>query len=121
MKIYRIYSRTYVLDSQVEAAVAFYEALSGDKCSLQFEDISTMTRSAIVGYTHVVGGLENGHHPYPAIHATYLVDSVPEFHDHLLQLGAEVLLEPQQMPHGTTMIARHPDGLLAEYVDGNTG
>jgi hypothetical protein len=118
VKVYRVFARSYVAAQQLEAAVKFYEELSGEPCGLRFENERDGIRAAVVAGVHIVAGTEAGLYLHPDIRATYLVDYVQHFVDPLLRLGGEIVEEPTAGPQGHSMVARHPDGLLVEYVDG---
>jgi len=120
MLIHRVFTRTYVYQPQLEAAVRFYEELTGQPCGLRFDREDLGLRVAVVGWMHVVAGAESGMYDYPETRATFLVDRVDSFIDPLTAMGAEVLHDPIPGPQGHTMHVRHPDGLVVEYVDGET-
>lgn len=120
MIIYKVFTRSYVRHEQLEAAIAFYEELTGEKCGLRYEHEREGIRAAVVQGTHIVAGAEAGLYDHPEIRATYLVDRVTDFIDMLLRLGSEIVEEPVRAPQGHSMIVRHPDGLMVEYVDGET-
>jgi hypothetical protein len=116
--VYKVFTRSYVHRPQLEAAVQFYEDLTGEKCGLRFENDRDGIRAAVVAGVHIVAGVEAGLYLHPDIRATYLVDHVEQFVDSLLRLGGEIVEEPVAGPQGHSMVVRHPDGLLVEYVDG---
>ena len=120
MIIYKLFTRSYVRHEQLEAAVRFYEELSGEPCGLRYEHDRDGIRAAVVGGVHIIAGAEAGLYDHADIRATYLVDHVEHFIDSLLRLGAEIVEDPTNAPQGHSMIVRHPDGLLVEYVDGET-
>lgn len=120
MIIYKVFTRTYVRHEQLEAAVKFYEELSGEQCGLRYESDREGIHAAVVQGVHILAGAEAGLYDHPEVRATYLVDRVNEFIDPLLRLGCEIVEEPVRAPQGHSMIVRHPDGLSVEYVDGET-
>lgn len=98
----------------------FYEELTGEACGLRFNRDDLGLRVAVVGAMHLVAGAEAGMYPYQETRATILVDRVASFVDPLTAMGAEILHDPIRGPQGHNMHVRHPDGLLVEYVDGET-
>jgi hypothetical protein len=118
--IYKIFARSYVRAEQLDAAVRFYEELTHEQCGLRYESGREGIRAAVVGGIHIVAGAEAGLYDHSEVRATYLVDHVDQFIDPLLRLGGEIVEEPSRGPQGHSMIVRHPDGLLVEYVDGET-
>lgn len=120
MLIYRIFTRTYVNQNQLDQAIEFYEELTSEKCGLRVENAPAGLLAGVVGGVHVIAGAEAGLYKFKAATATYLVDHVEEFVDRLLTLGAEILEETQTLPQGHSLHVRHPDGTIVEYVDGET-
>lgn len=118
--IFKLFTRSYVRHEQLEAAIRFYEELSGEPCGLRYENPRDGIRAAVVGGVHIIAGAEAGLYDHPEIRATYLVDRVEHFIDSLLRMGAEIVEEPMRAPQGHSMVVHHPDGLLVEYVDGET-
>jgi len=45
------------------------------------------------------------------------VDSVEEYLRFLIANGGTILHPPQEIPTGSTMTVRRPDGLIVEYVE----
>ena len=62
------------------------------------------------------GPLEN----YVSQTATIIVDSLNHVLEALGKAGAEVLEAPSQVPNGTRIVARHPDGSVFEYIQPRT-
>jgi predicted enzyme related to lactoylglutathione lyase len=48
--------------------------------------------------------------------ATVVVDSLDPVLDALRKAGGELLEAPNEVPNGTRIVARHPDGAVFEYM-----
>ncbi|MGY5036204.1 VOC family protein [Streptomyces sp. 900116325] len=53
---------------------------------------------------------------YVSQHGTVIVDSLDPVLEALGKFGAEILEEPNEVPNGTRIVARHPDGAVFEYM-----
>jgi len=62
-------------------------------------------------------GLSEDLEPFRATHSTFLVDGLDAFRLHLVQFGAQIFFPSKGVPVGRNMRVRHPDGLVAEYVE----
>ena len=56
-------------------------------------------------------------HSFKSTRATFLVDSIDDFRNWLLNVGAVILEEPKKVPTGRNMRVLHPDGTIVEYVE----
>lgn len=121
MKILKIMARSYIAAAEMDATVAFYEELLGEKCQIRFPIPALGIEIAAVGAMHIVAGTPEKLAPFVEIRAAYFVDSVTDFKAELEQLGAEILQLPEPGPNGMFMIAKHPDGISVEYADQVTG
>ena len=110
-------ARSYVMPAEMDATVAFYEQLLGEKCEIRFPIPALGIEIAAVGAMHLVAGAEEKLAPFRAVRAAFFVDSVVEFKEELERLGAIILQQPQSGPFGMFMIAKHPDGVTVEYAD----
>ncbi|MHB1056163.1 MAG: VOC family protein [Thermoleophilia bacterium] len=54
---------------------------------------------------------------HPEMRTIFVVDSLNNFKDKLVQSGAAILNEPKQLPTGVNMVVKHPDGAVIEYVE----
>jgi len=115
MKIKQILTRVYVND--INAAISFYEQLTNDKCSRQFEYKQAELEIASVNNILIIAGSDKALEIYKNTSATFLVDSVIEFREYLLKNGALVIRDIQQVPTGYNMTFKHKDGLIVEYVE----
>ncbi|MET7739179.1 VOC family protein [Streptomyces sp. NPDC005385] len=95
----------------LEASLPLYKELAGDVEVMRFpyEDMNL----ALVGPFLLISGPHEKHTPQ---HATILVESLPLVVDALAKSGAEIVDEPSEVPNGTRLVARHPDGAVFEYL-----
>ncbi|MFY1679478.1 MULTISPECIES: VOC family protein [unclassified Streptomyces] len=104
--------RVYVDD--LDRAIPFYEGLAGTE-ALRFERGGV--EAAAVGCFLVMSGAEAQLELLRKISATVAVTDVEEAGHRLGALGAEIVAGPMATPAGRSLVARHPDGAVYEYVD----
>ena len=110
--------RAMIADVEVEdldAAIPLYRELAGDVEVRRFpyHDLEL----ALVGpFLLYAGPLEK----YVSQTATVIVDSLDPVLAALGNAGAEVLEGPDEVPNGTRILARHPDGSAFEYMQPRT-
>lgn len=95
----------------LEEALPLYRELAGDAAvrRFPFRDLEL----ALVGpFLLYAGPLDK----YVSQTATVIVDSLDFVLQALSTAGAEILDEPSEVPNGTRMVARHPDGSVFEYL-----
>ncbi|MBO0780517.1 MAG: hypothetical protein J2P37_16970, partial [Ktedonobacteraceae bacterium] len=116
MKILQVLTRVYISREQRETGVAFYESLFGTPCGVResypeagIEAVQVGSILLIAGETQTLGSLK-------ATQANFLVDSLIEWKDFLLESGATFLDGPKQAPTGWEMRVKHPDGTQVKYV-----
>ncbi|SFJ10797.1 VOC family protein [Thermoflavimicrobium dichotomicum] len=117
MKILKILHRIYLASEQLDSMVSFYEQLLQEKCSLRFSYPQVGLELAQVGSFLLIAGKEEALQPFRAIQLTVLVESMEEAQRVLLKEGAQILVEPKQVPTGWNMRVKHPDGIIVEYVE----
>jgi predicted enzyme related to lactoylglutathione lyase len=117
VKVLNILVRRYLPLDRFEAAVAFHEALIGQKARLRFDYRDYNLRLAQVASILFVAGSEQSLSPFVETQATFMVDDIQGFAAHLPTVGAEVLKPPKPVPTGWNMLVRHPDGMRVEYVE----
>ena len=110
--------RAMIADVEVEdleAAIPFYRELAGDAEVRRFpyRDLEL----ALVGPFLLYSGPPEKHVPQTA---TVIVDSLDPVLKALSRAGAEVLEAPTEVPNGTRILARHPDGSVFEYLQPST-
>lgn len=115
MEIKQILSRIYVND--MDQAVPFYEELLHEKCTSRFLYPQMELEIARIRNILFVAGTDEALEPFRSTSMTFLVDSVQEYKDFLLQNGALVIRGIQTVPTGWNMTVRHLDGALVEYVE----
>lgn len=117
MRILQVMARAYTAPEQLDAAIAFYEKLFGERCKARFRIPPLGLEIASVGSVHLLAGTEERLKPFRAAQATFWVDSVADAERTLRDMGSEILMGPEGGPIGSFMIVKHPDGLAAEYID----
>ncbi|WP_282082699.1 VOC family protein [Streptomyces tendae] len=104
--------RIYVDD--LDQAIPFYEGLAGGE-ALRFERGGVQV--AAIGCFLLMSGPESQLEVLRKVAATVAVSDVVETHRVLSSLGADIIAGPVATPGGRNLIARHPDGVIYEYVD----
>jgi predicted enzyme related to lactoylglutathione lyase len=110
--------RAMIADVEVESletAIPLYRELAGDVEVRRFpyRDLELALVGPFLLYS---GPLEN----YVSQTATIIVESLDPVLEALSKAGAEVLEAPSQVPNGTRIVARHPDGSVFEYMQPRT-
>jgi len=95
----------------------FYENIFGEKCRLRFKYADAGLELANVGSILLIAGSDEALFPFKTTQATFLVDSLNDFKDKLVQYRAVILEEPKKVPTGANMRVKHPDGTVIEYVE----
>jgi len=120
MHIREVQTRVFVSPAQFHTAVAHYKALTGGHCSLHFPfsqrglELASVTGS--VASFLIIAGAEDKLVPFRATSLTILVDDIEAVAPTLLRLGGEILQPVTPVPTGYQARARHPGGLIVEYV-----
>ncbi|MEU2868809.1 VOC family protein [Streptomyces olivoreticuli] len=104
--------------NDLEAAVAVYERLTGAE-ALRFQRGGVSV--AAVGCFFLMSGPEQELTILRKITATIAVSDIDESLADLRAVGAEIIAGPVPTPIGRNLVARHPDGLVFEYVDRKPG
>ncbi len=115
MQVKQILHRFYVQD--IEQAVEFYEQLLNKKCSLRFEYSEANLELAQIGDILIIAGSAESLKPVRDTQATFLVDSIKEFRDYLLNNDAVILRDIKEVPTGANMTVSHRGGTIVEYVE----
>ncbi|WP_329375371.1 VOC family protein [Streptomyces sp. NBC_01483] len=92
----------------LEEAVPLYQDLAGDAEVRRFP--YRELELALVPFLLYSGPLEK----YVSQNATVIVESLTPVLDTLGKAGAEILEAPNEVPKGTRIVARHPDGSVFE-------
>lgn len=114
MKVKQILNRIYVIE--MDQAVAFYEKLLDEKCSMRFEHKQFHLELAQVGCVLIICGTDEVLESFKNTKASFIVDSIIEFKDFLLENGATIMKDVKETPTGINMIVKHFDGTIVEYV-----
>ncbi|WP_373844818.1 VOC family protein [Clostridium sp.] len=115
MKVKQVLNRFYAHD--LEKAVKFYESILNEKCTLKFKYDEMNLELAQVGNILIICGSDKALKPFRDTKATFLVDSITEFRDFLLENGAKVIRDLKEVPTGRNMTVQHLDGTIVEYVE----
>lgn len=115
MKIKQTLTRFYVND--MDQAIRFYEKLLDEKCSSRFFYAQVGLELAVISNILLISGSESALKPYIGTQATFLVDSLVEFKEMLLNNGAKIIRDLQNVPTGINMTVKHLDGTIIEYVE----
>ncbi|MBN3906345.1 MAG: VOC family protein [Nostoc sp. NMS1] len=117
MQILKVLTRVYLSPVDLDEAIAFYENLFTEKCWLWFQYSEAELELASVGSILLIAGSAEALSPFKSTHATFLVDSLNDFKEALIQQGAVILAEPNKVTTGVNMRAMHPDGTIIEYLE----
>jgi predicted enzyme related to lactoylglutathione lyase len=115
MNIKQILTRIYT--NEIDPAIDFYEKLLNEKCANRFEYKEAELELARVNNLLIIAGSDEALKQFRGTSATFLVDSVSEYRDFLINNGAEIVRDIQKVPTGLNMTIRHKDGVIIEYVE----
>ncbi|WP_321507145.1 VOC family protein [uncultured Methanoregula sp.] len=115
MKILKTLIRVYT--GNLDETLRFYEDLTGTTVERRLPMPAIGLELAQVQDILILAGPDDALRPFRQTRATFLVDSLDEYHRFLTAHGATLLSPPQQVPTGMNMIVRHPDGAIIEYVE----
>ena len=116
MKVKQVLNRFYAHD--LEKAVKFYESILNEKCTLKFKYDEMNLELAQVGNILIICGSDKALKPFRDTKATFLVDSITEFRDFLLENGAKVIRDLKEVPTGRNMTVQHLDGTIVSRCIG---
>jgi predicted enzyme related to lactoylglutathione lyase len=115
MKIKQILSRFYVND--MDKAIEFYEKVLNEKCASRFQYPEANLEIARIANILIICGSDETLKAFNNSNATFLVDSVAEFKEFLLNTGATVISDIKEVPTGFNMMVQYSDGNIVEYVE----
>jgi len=115
MKIANVLTRIFLDPNALEETISFYENIFGEKYRLRLKYAGVEIVS--VGKVLLTAGSEEALKPYREMRTIFVVDSLNDFKDNLVQSKAVILNEPRQLPTGVNMVVKHPDGAIIEYVE----
>ena len=110
MRILQVMARAYTEPDGLDAAIAFYEKLFGERCKARFPIPPLGLEIASVASVHLLAGVEEKLKPFRSAQATFWVDSVLEAERTLREMGSEILHGPEHGQGGSFMIVKHPHG-----------
>jgi hypothetical protein len=113
-------TRIFVVPELFESTIAFYEALTGGRCSLRFpfheRGLELASVSSPVASFLIIAGAPEAIAPFRSTSLTVLVEDIDPVAETLVPLGATVLQRVTPVPTGFQTRLRHADGLVVEYV-----
>lgn len=117
MKVLDTLIRVFIERDAMEETITFYEDLYQTTCTdRRFYDNLNL-ELARVDRAVIIAGSEESRRLFESARATILVDSIQEASIELQKRGAVCLTEPKRTPGSWIMLVKHPDGLIAEYVE----
>ena len=115
MVIQQVLTRIFVDD--IDKAVSFYEKLFHKKCVLRFNYQEVDLELAQIENILIICGSEESLKPFRETKVTFVVDSVTEYRNYLLEHGATIIRDLKKVPTGVNMTVKHADGTIVEYVE----
>ncbi|MCO7125507.1 VOC family protein [Sporolactobacillus shoreicorticis] len=115
MKIKKTYFRMYV--SNLDEVLPYYEKLLGIHPDLRFKYPEMHLELASIGDFLFVAGKSEDLKTFNTTKVTFMVDALDDFLIYFEQNNFEIIREPRIVPTGKNVTVRHPDGLIAEYVE----
>ncbi len=112
--VLQTYIRLYVSD--IDTSIAFYEAIFNESATFRFKYEAVALELASVGDILILAGSDEALEPFRQTKATFKVDNIQEFYDHLINSGCRVIRDLAKVPTGTNFTVQHPDGEIFEYV-----
>lgn len=114
MRLLQTYIRVCVSD--MNTSLKFYESLLGETSTFRFRYEAAGLELASVGDILILAGSDQALEPFRKTKATFKVDNIHEFYDHLVSSGCRVIRDLARVPTGTNLTVQHPDGEIFEYV-----
>ncbi|MEU9131122.1 hypothetical protein AB0D08_23970 [Kitasatospora sp. NPDC048540] len=97
--------------------VRLYQSVTGAAAGPTRTVEATGLTVTVVGPVLVLSGAEEALAAEREVGVVFTVDSLAGTTELLLAQGAELVRELPAMPHGRGRQLRHPDGLVAEYLE----
>jgi predicted enzyme related to lactoylglutathione lyase len=120
LRVREVQVRLFVPPDRLRETVAFYKALTGGECSLHFPfperglELASVSSPAVSFL--IIAGEAARLARFRETKLTMLVEDIEAVAPAMAALGAEVLQPVTPVPTGLQTRARHPDGLVVEYV-----
>ncbi len=128
MKILRVTAPVItVATERLAATVAFYERILGETARARFRNPSGTLDLVLVGAMLVIGGSPAALATRIELKATFIVDSLDQWHAEVTRHGGVVIEGPAPGPMsdagpvGSFMFVQHPDGHVFEYFQPGGG
>jgi predicted enzyme related to lactoylglutathione lyase len=115
VEIKKILTRLYVND--INISIDFYKKLLNQDCDLRFKYTEMNLELAQIGNILILSGTDKALKPFKDTKATFLVDSVIEFKEFLLNNGSVIVRDIKKVPTGMNLTVKHLDGTVIEYVE----
>lgn len=119
--IVEVYTRIFVEADAIDATIAFYTGMLGGRLTQRFaypdKGLELAAVSAPALSVLIIAGPPERRAPFEATRLTIKVERLEPFVEGARGAGAEQLEPIQKTPVGRKTRFRHPDGLVAEYVD----
>ena len=106
-----------VFTTDIDRAIARYEALMGERVTRRFDVPEHRLTIALLGSVTLIAGDEPALAPLRELRASFLVDSLADFEAQLRSDGATIVQPPAPTPVGRNLIARDVEGALLEFVE----
>jgi len=116
MKILKVLTRICINPEALTTCIAFYEGLFNEPCSLRFSYPAVRLELAQVGTVLLLAGRDVDLDPFRATRITVMVDDIGAYQQLFEAKGVMIIDAPKKVPTGWNMRVKHPDGLIAEYV-----
>ncbi|MEV4611141.1 hypothetical protein AB0K43_00870 [Kitasatospora sp. NPDC049258] len=97
--------------------VLLYQSLTGAAAGPTVQVEASGLTGTVVGPVLVLSGAEAALAPAREVRVVFTVDSLAGTTEQLLAHGAELVRELPPTPLGRASRLRHPDGLVAEYLE----
>jgi hypothetical protein len=120
LRVREVQIRLFVPPDRLRDAVAYYKALTGGRRTLHFPfperglELASVSSPAVSFL--IIAGDEASLRPFRETTLTMLVEDIEAVAPALLALGAQILQPVTPVPTGFQTRARHPGGLVIEYV-----
>lgn len=120
LRVREVQVRLFVSPDRLREAVAHYKALTGGRCTLHFPfpdrglELASVSSPAVSFL--IIAGDDARLGPFRETKLTMLVEDIDAVAPALLELGARIPQPVTPVPTGFQTRARHPDGLVVEYV-----
>lgn len=114
MRVLKIFSRVYVGD--IDLAISFYEKLLNEKCVQRFKYAEMDLELANIGQLIIIAGSDSALQQFRETSATFIVDSVTDVKNFILNENGTVVRDIRTVPTGYNLTMRNADGSVIEYV-----